>query len=257
MRSPFPRRGLAAASGLLLGAALLGTAAAPAATAENLPAFSFSKCPRLPENADPSLWLCNVAITTGGTFKLGKLDQPITSPITLTYANGFDPITLEETVVFGGFEAGRMLVQKGIFGDPFLTAVYAKPQYAGLVDLQDGKILLNLKVNVQNPALGGSCFIGGNADPIKLRLTVGTTSPPPPNGPISGSPPEVVQDNPPVLKATVVDNAFAAPRATHCGLGGSLNWAVNLQAGLPAAAGRNTAIFKQFVSFKTYTELPA
>jgi hypothetical protein len=54
----------------------------------------------------------------------------------------------------------------------------------------------------------------------------------------------------------VVDNAFAVPRADKCGLDlGLENWLVNLYAGLPSAAGNNTAIFKQYASFKPYTEL--
>lgn len=255
MRATFRRRLLGTASALAVTAGALGVATAPPAAAEEIPSISFADCPDLPEGADPAFWLCNVAVTTGGTFKLGKLDQPITKPITLTYANGFDPITLEEKVVFGSFKADKMLVQPGIFGDPFVTAIYAKPRYAGHVGLENGNLRLDLKVDVQNPLLGSYCTIGTNDDPIKLSLTVGTTSPPPPNTPISGSPPEVVQNDPPVLKTTVVDNAFAVPRSRYCGLGGSLNWAVNLYAGLPSAAGNNTAIFKQYVGFKTYTEL--
>ncbi|GLW61925.1 hypothetical protein Arub01_01690 [Actinomadura rubrobrunea] len=254
MRSSL-RRLLATASGLALGAGLLGGVLAPPASAEDLPDFSFADCPELPEGADPNFWLCNVAVTYGGTFKLGNLDQKITEPITLTYANGFDPVTLEEKVVFGGFKADRMLVQPGLFGDPIFTAVYARPRYAGSVGLKDGNLQLALKLSVINPLLGSNCSIGTDADPIKLDLTVGTTNPPPPNKPISGSPPEVVQNDPPVLKTTVVDNAFRVPGASRCGAGGSLNWAVNLYAGLPSAAGRNTAVFNQYVSFKTYTEL--
>ncbi|GAA3234540.1 hypothetical protein [Actinocorallia longicatena] len=240
---------------LALGGALLG-AAAPAAAAEPLPAFSFADCPALPSGADPVFWQCNVAITYGGTFKLGSINQTISSPITLTYANGFDPETLEEKVVFGSFKASKFLVQPGLFGDPFVTAVYAQPKYAGGFGLQDSKVQLGLKVNVQNPLLGGNCFIGSAAKPISLNLGITATSPPPPNTPIEGSPPEVVQDDPPVLKTTVVDNAFAVPKATGCGAGlGLLDLAVNLYAGLPSAAGKNTAIFKQYVSFKTYDQL--
>ncbi|MGI5164853.1 hypothetical protein ACQEU3_10910 [Spirillospora sp. CA-253888] len=255
MTSPFRRRVLGAASGLALGAGLLvGPAALPAASAE-IPSFSFADCPKLPEGAVPEFWLCTVAITTGGKMQLGKLDQPISKPITITYANGFDPVTLEEQVIFGGMRAERMLVQRGIFGDPLITAVYAQPRYAGDFALEGGRIKLALKMNVQNPALGSSCHIGTNSNPIKLELTTGTTSPPAPNTPISGKPPEMVSTDPPVLKTTVVDNAFAVPKASYCGLAGTLNWAINLQAGLPSAAGRNTAIFDQYVRNKPYTEM--
>ncbi|MQY07017.1 hypothetical protein [Actinomadura macrotermitis] len=258
MRRTLGRRLSAGAAALTLGGTALSVAAAPAALADSVPTFSFADCPKLPAGADPAFWQCNVAVTTSGTMKLGKLDQAITSPITITYANGFDPVTGVEGAVFGSFKAGRMLVKKGIFGDPFVTAVYAQPKYVGGFGLANGKLQLSLKVSVQNPMLGSYCTIGSNTRPIKLDLGIGTTSPPPPNTPISGSPPEQVTFDPPVMKATVVDNAFAVPGADNCGLDlGLMNATVNLYAGVPAAAGYNTAIFNQYISYKTYDQMPS
>jgi len=258
MRPSLRRRFQAGAAALSLAGGLLGgLAAAPAASADTLPAFDFSACPALPAGADPAFAQCNVAVTYGGTMQLGSIDQTISSPITLTYTTGFDPVTLEEYTIFGSFKASRFLVQAGLFGDPFVTAIYAQPQYAGGLNTDGGTLNLNLKVNVQNPILGGKCDIGSTSNPIALKLTPGTTAPPPPNTPIQGSPPVVVGTNPTVLKTTVVDNAFAVPKAGGCGLNlGAENWAVNLYAGLPSAAGHNTAIFDQYLAFKTYTDLP-
>ncbi|MFC9969626.1 hypothetical protein ACFVH6_01845 [Spirillospora sp. NPDC127200] len=258
MTSSIRRRALGAAGGLALGAGLLTAVAAPPAAAQDLPTFSFADCPKLPEGAVPEFWLCSVAITYGGTFQLGSINQTITSPITITYANGFDPVTGESQVLFGGLKANRFLVQPGLFGDPFVSAVYAQPKYAGSFNLDGGKIQLSLKVNVQNPLLGSNCHIGTNSNAIKLNLGVTATNPPPPNTPIQGEPPVLVSEDPPVIKTTVVDNAFAVPRSSGCGFGlGPLNWAVDKYAGLPSAAGRNTAIFKQYVSNRTYTDIPA
>ncbi|WP_067486148.1 hypothetical protein [Actinomadura hibisca] len=258
MTSSIRRRALGATGGLALGAGLLTAVAAPPAAAEPLPSFSFADCPKLPADAVREFWLCSVAVTYGGTFQLGSINQTITSPITITYANGFDPVTGESQVRFGSLKASKFLVQPGLFGDPFVTAVYAQPKYAGSFNLDGGKIQLALKVNVQNPLLGGDCHIGSNSNPIRLNLGITATNPPPPNKPIEGSPPEVVSDDPPVIKTTVVDNAFAVPRSSGCGLGlGPLNWAVDKYAGLPSAAGRNTAIFKQYVSNRTYDQIPA
>ncbi|GAA2163111.1 hypothetical protein [Actinomadura napierensis] len=258
MRPSLRRRLQAGAAALSLAGGLVGgLAAAPAASADTLPAFDFSDCPALPAGADPSFAQCNVAVTYGGTMKLGSIEQTISSPITLTYTTGFDPVTLESYTLFGSFKASRFLVQPGLFGDPFVTAIYAQPQYAGGVDTDGGRLNLNLKVNVQNPLLGSRCTIGSNSAPIALHLGIGATNPPPPNTPIQGSAPEVVGTNPTVLKTTVVDNAFAVPKAGGCGLDlGAENWAVNLYAGLPSAAGHNTAIFNQYVAYKTYTDLP-
>ncbi|MDL4814546.1 hypothetical protein [Actinomadura opuntiae] len=258
MRLSLRRRLQAGAASLAVTGGLLGgLATGPAASAGTLPSFDFSACPALPSGADPAYAQCNVAVTTGGTMQLGSIKETISSPITLTYTTGFDPVTLEEYTIFGSFKASRFQVQPGLFGDPFVTAIYAQPQYAGGLNTDGGTLNLNLKVNVQNPLLGSRCYIGSNANPIALHLTPGTTNPPPPNTPISGTPPEVVGTNPTVLKTTVVDNAFAVPKADGCGLDlGVENWAVDLYAGLPSAAGHNTAIFNQYVAYKTYTELP-
>ncbi|WP_067456109.1 hypothetical protein [Actinomadura macra] len=261
MRPPLRLRGPATRAVLAIAAVLspiaLSAVLAPPVSAEPIPRFSFAKCPKLPAGSDPSFWNCNVAVITGGQFTFGRFDQRLTSPITITYAVGFDPETLEQKVLVGGFEAAAMLVKPGIFGDPILTAVYARPEYAGFMDLRDGDVLLNLKVSVINPVLGQSCSIGSDAAAVKLRLTFGTTKPPPPNKPISGSQPVDVSKNPPIFKATMVDNSFAVPAARGCGLAGALNWAVDLQAALPSAAGKNTAIFSEYVSFKSYTEIPS
>jgi len=108
-----------------------------------------------------------------------------------------------------------------------------------------------VKVKLSNPFLGSNCYIGSNSSPITLNLTTGTTSPPPPNKPISGSPGEVVgieEGNIVVTKNNkLVDNSFAAPGANGCG-GILFSWAVdpfvNSIVGVPAAAGTNTAILE-------------
>lgn len=109
-------------------------------------------------------------------------------------------------------------------------------------------ISMPVKVKLSNPFLGNNCYIGSNSNPIKLNLTAGTTSPPPPNQPITGSTglPELVQEG--LIGVTnnrLVDNAFAAPGANGCG-GILFSWAVdpfvNSIVGVPSAAGTNTAI---------------
>ena len=82
-------------------------------------------------------------------------------------------------------------------------------------------VVLPLKIRLGNPVLGNNCYIGSDAHPIVLNLTDGTTSPPPPAKPISGSKGtlEVVGKR----KITrisgnkLVDNSFAVPAATGCG----------------------------------------
>jgi len=106
-----------------------------------------------------------------------------------------------------------------------------------------------VKVHLENPFLGSSCYVGSSSNPIIWKLTSGTTSPPAPNKPITGTPGEIefleegrilVSHN-----ARLVDNAWSAPGATGCG--GALvelllDPVINVSAGLPAASGKNTAV---------------
>jgi len=45
---------------------------------------------------------------------------------------------------------------------------------------------LPVKVKLENPFLGSECYIGSSTEPIVLKLTTGTTKPPPPNKSITG-----------------------------------------------------------------------
>jgi hypothetical protein len=107
---------------------------------------------------------------------------------------------------------------------------------------------LPVKVHLENPILGGDCYIGSDTDPIVFNLTTGTTSPPPPNQPISGKIAEVqAQDEFELLDingSTFVDNAFAVPAANDCGghLAFLLDPLIDATLGLPAPSGTNTVI---------------
>jgi len=46
--------------------------------------------------------------------------------------------------------------------------------------------VLPVKIKLENPLLGGECYIGSNTEPIELALTTGATSPPAPNKSIKG-----------------------------------------------------------------------
>src|SRR5205807_4919536 len=81
-------------------------------------------------------------------------------------------------------------------------------------------------------------------------LTTGTTSPPPPNEPISGKHGNLLDNHITkiltITENTLVDNSFAAPGVNGCGgvLSLLVDPSVDLSAGLPAAAGHNTAIME-------------
>ena len=112
---------------------------------------------------------------------------------------------------------------------------------------------LPVKVHLENPFLGESCYVGSSTTPLKWELTTGTTSPPGPNKPISGTTGTVeFLEGARILKlkdASLVDNAWSAPSATGCGgvFSFILDPIVSAAAGLPSAAGKNTAILKSQV----------
>ena len=104
-------------------------------------------------------------------------------------------------------------------------------------------------LELENPLLGKECYIGSSTEPVVLKLTTGTTKPPPPNKPITGKPGEftsraegrilVIKHN------SLVDNVFAVPAAKGCGgkvFESLIDPIVNAKLGLPSPAGNNTAI---------------
>jgi hypothetical protein len=108
-----------------------------------------------------------------------------------------------------------------------------------------------VKVHLENPFLGSGCYVGSSSSPLTWKLGTGTTAPPAPNKAISGSTGEIefleegrilVSKN-----SKLVDNSWSAPGASGCGGFPAellLNPIINAAAGVPAAAGKNTAILK-------------
>jgi hypothetical protein len=113
-----------------------------------------------------------------------------------------------------------------------------------------------VKIHLENPFLGSSCYVGSSGSPIIWELTSGTTSPPAPNKPISGKAGfiEFLEEGAIAVGKGVVlvDNAWAAPGASGCGgplVELLLDPVINVSAGLPAAAGKNTAILNNVAIF--------
>ena len=108
---------------------------------------------------------------------------------------------------------------------------------------------LPVKIKLENPLLGSECYIGSSTEPIVLKLTTGTTKPPPPNTSITGKIGEfssraeggilVIKNN------SLVDNLFAVPVAKGCGgkaFESLIDPLINAKLGLPSPSGNNTAI---------------
>lgn len=111
---------------------------------------------------------------------------------------------------------------------------------------------LPVKVHLENPFLGKSCFVGSESSPIIWNLTTGATSPSAPNKSISGAGGffEFLEEGRILeLKGNkLVDNAWSAPTAAGCG--GILSFLVtpiiNAQLGT-TTAGHNTAILNNTI----------
>ena len=158
----------------------------------------------------------------------------------------------------GGLTHVKQLVPGGVIGLTgldwlvnFLSIealqLYAVTEVVGLPSLGE-TLNLPIRVHLINPALGNNCYVGTPSAPIQLHLTEHTTSPPPPNSPISGVEFEFEGDETGILtlnNGTIVDNSFAAPGANGCVLTLfgfipiSINGLVNSASGLPAPAGTN------------------
>ncbi|HWO84804.1 MAG TPA: hypothetical protein VNM38_13600 [Solirubrobacterales bacterium] len=244
----------------------------------------FQQCP----TAVTAIDFCVYAETTSGTFTMGSKAVPIKNPVILK--GGADYIEPENPLGPQNFYAptdGQVLsksaqpvpggllgvtapswwpqILKDLFNETInngFTGVTATVELAGpassvklapinILNQEGIALAMPVKVKLDNPFLGSSCYIGSNSNPIKLNLTAGTTSPPPPNTPIKGSGGEfegleefriiALKNN------NLVDNSFAAPGANGCG-GFLFSWAVdplvNSIVGVPAAAGTNTAELK-------------
>ena len=231
--------------------ALLAAPAAPAGIQQEYAAFS--DCPL----SAPSVAFCVVSTTTSGEFHIGSKTVPINRTITLqgatsTSSSALIPAADGNTLSHTALELPGGLIGIELLGP--LTEVTATAELAGVPTLSVANALsgmgtavaLPVKVKLSNPLLGSACYIGSDSSPLALELTTGKTSPPAPNKPISGkvgtgeSRAGIIA----VSGASLVDNAFSAPGAGGCGglLALLVDPGVDLIAGVPAAAGHNTAI---------------
>ncbi len=246
-------------AGLVVAIATMAMTTAAASAATPAPGYGqFTGCPSKAEISD--VVACLNSEITGGHFKMGNKTVPITKPIALTGGASFSLGFVANSQ--GGLKPVKQQVPGGVIGLTGLDwlvnflgveglKLYAVTELVGKPEI--GEILeLPIRVHLINPALGKNCYVGSAANPIHLELTTDTTSPPPPNKPISGSPFEtdfdpttgiILQKN-----GVAVDNSFAAPSASGCVLTlfgfipVSINGIVNLASGLPAPAGTNETV---------------
>jgi hypothetical protein len=219
-------------------AALLGLTG-QAATAQ--PAFDFSDCPAIPAGADPAEWRCEVLISSG-TLRIGALAEQPTGSMRLTFAEG--QLDGKHAQVFGALRSEPVRVPGGLLGisgaehNPLLD-MKIQLRYAGFADfLSDGDRMgtQHLKLGVIAPLVPGNCTIGGDANPIVFR-------------PIRTAGPDVISEDPRVLRFTIADNAFAVPGPSGCGAFGDL---LSRRLGVPAPAGTNAMTLTTYTGLRNY-----
>jgi len=210
---------------------------------------NFSDCPR----SNPVVKGCIDVQSRSGSMTIKGFTVPIGESLEIRGGLDYDTGTFYAPVGTTGLFSRPIQVPGGLLGINFPipgNAVTATAQLAGppssiRINVGDLSISMPVKLKLSNPLIGPGCQIGSNANPARLNLITGTTSPPPPNRPISGAPGTVVVQ--PNYFAFIgnrnVDNSFAVPSANSCGLGLHLIDAlVNAKLRLPSAAGNNEMI---------------
>jgi hypothetical protein len=262
-------------------------AVVPAASAHSGQYAKFNNCP----STNPALTVCLTSVTTGGEVVLGNKKVPIVNPVTLqggygeitepTFSAKFFAATNGETLtkapqpVPGGLtglvnckeislswlRASCEAILENGFTGVNSTLELARPVSEITVSplhllLRTGVALtLPVKVHLENPLLGSACYVGSSSSPIMLKLTTGTTAPPAPNKPISGSLGTIEEEESGGILvfngAKLVDNAWSAPGANGCGgflAELILDPIINASVGVPSAAGKNTAVLVNTIS---------
>jgi len=241
----------------------------------------FGDCPL----SRATLTACLFSESSAGSFTIGKKTVPIKNPVVLQGGLEWNESILEELPLIAA-EDGNTLVKtpqpvpggllgiqapswwpsllRELFNETInngFTGVNATVEIAGSassVKLNALNLLLGTgtalalpaKIHLENPFLGSSCYIGSNSNPVALNFTTGTTSPPPPNTPITGSPGTASENATGTLVTfsggRLVNNSYAAPGANGCG--GLFSFLVdpfvNSIVGVPSPAGTNTAILE-------------
>jgi hypothetical protein len=270
LKQRLPGRGKRRALAVLAVACLPLFAAVPA-SASKINKADFLRFINCPIEAGK---VCAYAETLKGEFKLGSKAVPVTVPVVIQgglaeLGFGGDPLIAPR---FGAEELSKSAeplpggltgLTEGIGGPVTATAELAGTAFIrplGLGFAEGRAVVLPFKVHLENELLGPNCYVGSNAEPLVLNLTDGKTEPPAGVEPISGA----IGKNEGLDKGGIiaffgnklVDNTFAAPAATGCGTSPLLEpivtALVNTDAGLPSAAGKNTAILEGNV-FTTFS----
>jgi hypothetical protein len=262
---------------VLSAASMLALAIVAPAMAESKEFAVFAQCP----TKNPSVSLCFYITSSGGEFIIGNKTVPVNKTITLqggsivneeTGAETFVPAANGESLsktpltVPGGLfgikaptwwpkfiqEWFNKQINEGLTGVTATAELVANPgiSRANLLNAEGVALSLPVRLHLNNAILGSACYLGSKAHPVTFELTTGTTSPPAPNTPITGTVGELEFNSAFTLVTIkgnkVVDNAYSTPGTEGCG--GAFAFVVNELVekllGVPSASGHNTAILE-------------
>jgi hypothetical protein len=287
--------------GLLASLVSLGVAAASgSAQSLSGPFAVFDQCPRFTagvnfctvakiESGGTRIGAGGLLIVNPITLKGGYERNEEKEPVTERFVGALDGETLsrtpqpipgglaglincEEIKGRGFFDRAFRRACQAVLGNPSLTALNATTELAApvgqigistdnLINQEGVALSLPVKIHLENPLLGNRCYIGSDWSPIVLNLTTGTTSPPPPNQPISGKSgtPKFLEDLTliEITGTTLVDNSFAVPAVSGCGgpFASLIDPILDAKLGLPAPAGYNTLLYNASLSVAIAEEL--
>jgi hypothetical protein len=265
--------------GVLTGILAAAVFAPSALAASHHPTGEFSVFSECPLNR-ATITDCVYSKTEGGLVKLGNKTVPIENPAYLQ--GGFEGEV--PNIKFYGAENGDTLsktpqpVPGGLLGllnckeqtnllikglcetalENGLTGVNATVELTGpskgltniylntenLIFREGTALQLPVKIKLENPLLGNSCYVGSDKSPIVIPFTTGTS------GSLTGAAGTLTFNGDysiiTITGAKLVNNTFAAPAASGCGglLALVVDPVLNTVIGLPAASGKNSAILE-------------
>jgi hypothetical protein len=244
------RRALVAS--IATGAAALAVGASPAAAA--FP--DFTGCDRSSPNFNACIHIHTKSgsqVIKGSTINCGEAIDIRGALISPDGAG--DNTVFVPAAGTNGFFGGRIRVPGGLLGIDLpglgVNDVYAIPELAGpassiRINGATNDLTMPIKLRLSNSILNSNCHIGTNSSPMRLNAITGTTSPPPPNRPITGRIGRFSFPGYLLFTDNVnVDNSYSVPGASGCGLFpppffGLIDIAVNVKMGLPSSAGNNS-----------------
>jgi len=231
----------------------------------------FNRCPvddpaMLAVDGTSTRSLCVGSNSTHGSITIGNLPTQTTVNTNLQVGLVLDETTFEISVISppgGALVADPVQISSPVGPVTAVTMSAGTPSNFNLfAGITTGVpiITLPIKIQLQNPVLGPSCFIGSEQDPIVLhpentdfsnaQSVAGLINFFDPNGtPNLAGPLDALL----ITGGVQGDDTFAVPGATGCGPGGGLDAVVNAVVGLPSPSGNNHLVLDDAASGIAFT----